>query len=92
MKVTRFSVQSCCGSTSLILKLDRPIDNSLISFLKQQGFNELSHFTQAGILYVDSLELIVTGPIGSNKLQVKCKRADCSQIFNNFEVLLQQIG
>jgi hypothetical protein len=91
MKVTRFTVQACCGKTSLILKTDRPVDKKLLDFLVSNSFLELAHFTQAGILYADSSELIVTGPIGSDRLQVKCKKADCAQLLNDFEVLLQKM-
>jgi len=92
MKVERFTVQSCCGKTSLILKIDRPIDNPLISFLTSKGFAAQDHFIKAGILYADSSELIVTGPLGSDRLHVRCKKADCAIILNDFEVLLQQMG
>ncbi len=92
MKVERFTVQACCGKTSLILKIDRPIDNPLISFLTSKGFVAQDHFTKAGILYADSSELIVTGPLGSDRLHVRCKKADCAIILNDFEGLLQQMG
>jgi len=63
-----------------------------IQALVNLGFKEALHFTKAGILYVDNNELIVTGPIGSDRLQVKCKISDCTQKVNDFEVLLQQLG
>lgn len=40
---------------------------------------------------MDNLELIITGPFGSNKLQVKCKKADCTQKLNDFEELLKTL-
>lgn len=92
MQVERFTVQACCGKTSLIFKTDRPIMASDIAKLVSQGFTEATHFTKAGILYVDNSDLIITGPIGSDRLQVKCKIADCDQKVNDFEVLLQQLG
>ena len=95
MKVEKFQVKtgcSSCATINLVFKLDRPVDLKLIDFLKANGFNELAHFTKIGILYVDSLELIITGPIGSDRLQVRCKKKDCSQNLNNFEALLQQMG
>lgn len=92
MKVERFSIQACCGRKTTIYKIDRPIDTNLLAALVALGFTELAHFTAAGILYVDNLDFIVTGPIGSNRLQVKCKRADCEQKIGNLESLLQQIG
>jgi hypothetical protein len=91
MKVTRFTVQACCGKTSLIFKTDRPIDIKLLIFLKSNGFMEQEHFTQVGILDADSSELIVSGQIGSDRLQVRCKKENCSLLLNDFEVLLQQM-
>ena len=92
MKIEKFTVQACCGKKSTIYKIDRPIDTNLLAALVALGFTELSHFTAAGILYADNMDFIVTGPIGSNRLQVKCKKADCDQKLNDIEVLLQQIG
>lgn len=92
MQVERFTVQACCGKTSLIFKTNRPIFASDIQALVNLGFTEAKQLTKAGILYVDNPDLIVTGPIGSDRLQVKCKIADCEQKLNDFEVLLQQLG
>lgn len=92
MKVERFTVQACCGRTNLMFKTDRPISKNDIERLKSLGFTEARHFTKAGIMYVDNPDLIVTGPLGSDRLQVKCKIRDCAQKVNDFEVLLQQLG
>ena len=94
MKYQKVSVQSCCGKKgkSLILKLEKTIDKILISQLVSNSYKEYEHFTKAGILYVDNLDLIVTGPIGSDKLQVKCKTgSNCDQKLNDFEALLSNI-
>lgn len=92
MKVERFTVQACCGNVSIMFKTDQPLTTELLSKLVAQGFNEHLHFTQAGILYVDNLDFIMTGPIGSDRLQVKCKRRDCEQNLNDLEALLLQLG
>lgn len=92
MKVERFTVQACCGKTSIIFKTDQPLGNKHLAALVSAGFNEQIHFTKAGIIYVDNLDFTITGPIGSDRLQVKCKLADCSQKLNDLEVLLQQLG
>jgi hypothetical protein len=92
MNIERFTVQACCGKKSTIYRIDRPIDTNLLASFISLGFTELTHFTEAGILYVDNLDFIVTGPFGSNRLQVKCKRSDCDQKLNELEELLQQIG
>ena len=92
MNLEKFSIQACCGKVSTIYKIDRPIDSNLLAALVALGFAELAHFTVAGILYADNKDFIVTGPIGSNRLQIKCKRANCEQKLNNLEMLLKQIG
>jgi Ni,Fe-hydrogenase I small subunit len=92
MKVERFTVQACCGNTSIMLKTDQPLTKDFLGKLVSHGFNEHPHFTQAGILYVDNLDFILTGPIGSDRLQVKCKKRDCEQNLNNLEALLLQLG
>ena len=88
MKITRNVIQACCGTTSLIFKADGPLTIDFIKFLVNNGFAELKNFTEAGILYATNSYLIVTGPLGSDKLQVKCRKANCDQQFNDFEVLL----
>jgi hypothetical protein len=93
VKVTKFNIQSCCGKTAIIFKTDRPLSKNHLAFLVSQGFKETPHFTAAGILYVDNSDFILNGPLGSDRLTVKCKRneAECTQKINNLEVLLQQV-
>ncbi len=93
MKINKHSIQSCCGKTTIIFKTDCPLDKTHLEFLKSKGFRESTHFTKAGILYVDNLEFTLTGPFGSDRLTVNCKRidAECNQKINDLENLLQQV-
>ncbi len=92
MKVERFTIQACCGNKSIIFKLGVPLTLGFLKFLIANGFHEAEHFTKAGILYADNPDLIVTGPIGSDRLQVKCRKADCDQKLNDFEEFLLKQG
>jgi hypothetical protein len=92
MKVERIIVRACCGKTALIFKTDQPVTKSHIESLIKIGFIESTHFTAAGLLYVDNSDFIITGPLGSDRLTVKCKHAECTQKLNNLEVLFQQLG
>ena len=92
MKVERFVVQACCGKTAVIFKVDQPLTKDHIAKLVTLGFRDQEHLTKAGILYVDNPDFILTGPIGSDRLTVKCRHADCTQKLNDLEVLLQQVG
>jgi hypothetical protein len=44
------------------------------------------------MVYADNSDLIVTGPFGGDKLNAKCKKADCTQSLNDFEALLVRMG
>jgi hypothetical protein len=92
MKIERFTIQACCGGKSIIFKTGEPVTAKLLNLLVANGFHEATHFTKAGMLYVDNLDLIVTAPLGSDRLQVKCKKADCDQKLNDFEEFLLKQG
>lgn len=91
MKAEKFSIQACCGKKAIIFKIDGIINNNLLNQFIRLGFKEYSHFTKAGILYVDNEEFIVTGPMGTDKLQVKCRKSNCDEKLNNFDNLLLQL-
>jgi hypothetical protein len=92
MDVERFSIKACCGRMATVFKTSRPLSINDVTTLVKLGFVEHTHFTKAGILYADNSDFILTGPIGSDRLQVKCRFAECSQKLNDLEVLLKQIG
>lgn len=91
MKIERHTVQACCGKTSIIFKTDQPLTIKHLDGLVTLGFNAHGHFSQAGILYVDNIDFILTGPIGSNRLQIKCKNDQCEKKLNDLEDLLTKI-
>lgn len=92
MKVEKLVVNACCGRKSISFKLDRPVDQALLNVLKSNGFTEVASFAQAGLLYADNPDLIVTGPFGADRINAKCKKTDCDQILNDFEALLLRTG
>lgn len=92
MKIVRFAMQSCCGKPFVVFKTDQPITQDLLKSLVNLGFKGADHFLKAGILYVDNSDLIILSPFGSDRLQIKCKKVNCDQKIDDFEVLLQQLG
>lgn len=92
MKIERFVTQACCGKSAITLKLDRPITRDFLTLFIGNGFSELANFTKAGILYIENDHIIATGAFGTDKLQIKCKKADCQENLNDIEGLLQQLG
>jgi len=91
MNTERYTIQSCCGRTSIILKTDRPLDSNILNSLLSLGFKEVKHFTNAGILYIENENFILTGPIGSNRLQIKCKKENCDEKILDIENKMKDI-
>jgi len=91
MKIEKFAVPACCGRITFIYKLDKGISKDFLASLIGIGFTELAHFTKSGILYVESPELIVTGPFGADRIQIKCRVANCQEKLSNFEALISQM-
>ena len=92
MKVERLLVQGCCNKKQLVFKLDQPLMQAVLDVLKSNGYTEYENFTKAGMLYADNPDLIVSGPFGGDRLNVKCKKIDCDQFLNEFEALLSRTG
>lgn len=92
MKVERHTIKACCGKKTIMFRTDQPMTKEVLASLIKLGFSESEHFTKVGILYVDNLDFIITAPFGADRLQIKCKKLDCSEKLNDLENLLLQIG
>lgn len=73
MNISRNQVKTCCGGTSLLIKTNKTLDKGFISFMSNLGFVEAEHFTKVGIIYVESDDLILQGPMFNARLTVTCK-------------------
>lgn len=91
MKIEKYTIQACCGRTSIIFKTDQPLDTRHILEFIKIGYIEHKHFTKAGILYVDNSDFILTGPLGSDRLQVKCKMLNCDSKLIDLEQMLLKL-
>lgn len=91
MKVERLVIHSCCGGISILFKIDRPITANLIKSFVDRGFTESPNFTKAGLLYVNNMDFIITGSLGTDRLHVRCKQKECDKKLNELEGLLFQM-
>jgi hypothetical protein len=83
MQIRRFQAQgskdkpACCGNAVggvVHLILDRPVSMELLSRILATGqYAAVDYQTKAGILYVESKVLVVSGPFGRDRLQIRCK-------------------
>lgn len=93
MKYEKFVIDGCtaCGKSSTSFKIDTTVSKDFLALLVQHGFKELPQFTSMGILYVENSNLIVTGGLGTDKLQIKCKISDCTIPIAAFEAYLDKL-
>ena len=88
MKVERYAVKTCCKSMGVAFKLGSILTTDFIAYLSNNGFSEIKSFTKAGILYVESKELTISGGLNSNLLQIRCKVPNCVGFINVLEELI----
>lgn len=85
MKIKFFEVKSCCGKSSTLLKLDKTVSEDMLNRLVSLGYKPNQIFFKSGILYVEREDLTLTGSMGSNSLQARCRKQNCKEVFSNFE-------
>lgn len=94
MKIERFAVQQCCGTNAVALKLGSVISKNFLPLLVDKGYTAPSHYTAAGIFYVENEGIIASGAFGSNILNIKCRinKDNCQKYINSFEELIGAMG
>jgi len=91
MKVKKFEIQACCGKKAVIFKTDQPVTKDTLASFLTLGFQEAPNFTKAGILYVTNDYFVISGPIGSDKLQIKCRVVECEEKLKSLEETLSNL-
>lgn len=88
--ITRHNVKSCCGSSGFIFETDKPIRKSQIQSFKDNGYLVPENFLNAGLFYVQKEFLIATASFGANKISVRCNGERCSELMDDFQILLDK--
>lgn len=89
MQINRLNMKGCCGKVSALFELDKPVTFDWADYLRPYGFNTSPNHKISGILYTESTTTIVSGLIGSNKLQVFSKNSKTLDIDAVEELLLK---
>lgn len=93
VKKTILNTASCskCNKGQILLELNVPLDKTHIKFFAGSPFLENKSYTNLGLFYMESLDLVAIGPFGSNRLNIKCKTANCNNNIIELEDILKQI-
>ena len=92
MKVERIITPACCGNKQIVFKFDRPVLQDIVTFLRSNSFIESENFTKVGMLYMHNSDLIVSAPMGADRVMVRLLKKDSERILNDFEALLLKMG
>jgi hypothetical protein len=90
MSLKRNVVKSCCGSSNIIITIDKPIRKSQMHVFREAEFFVPENFFQAGIFYIQNKQLIATASFGSNRINLRCTGSDCEAQISFFEILLEK--
>lgn len=77
--INKREIKSCCGKKQLIWKLTVPLKKEHLEILQKAGFSFVRTYLDAGMLYVETKNLIAVGVFGLNELTIKCKNAKCDE-------------
>jgi hypothetical protein len=80
---------SQCSKPQTTIQADFSFENKHLQLLLKNGFSENVSYTKLGIIYVEDTNLIGIGPIGGNKLQIKCKNENCNSSMDKIEEILK---
>jgi len=89
--IEKYETKGCCSKTSLFFKLSKSITQEIANTFVQSGFIQQEHFKKAGICYLTNNDVIISAPFNANKIQVKCKSGNCSNIINNIISILETL-
>lgn len=91
MVVTVKKVKSCCGGSSTLISVDKPISRADLVLFKSAGFFLPENFISSGLFYAKKSGFVASASFGICKINVKCNGGDCEQIQNEFVELLRSI-
>ena len=80
---------SQCAKPQTTLQADFSFEIKHLQELLKNGFLENVSYTKLGIIYVEDDNLIGIGPIGGNRLQIKCKNENCNSSIDKIEEILK---
>lgn len=90
-EIKKVETKACCGKSQVILQFDFPLEAEHIQHFSKYDFNSSKSYESRGILYLEDKNLVVMGPIGSNRLTIKCKNKQCNESITIVEEILKNI-
>ena len=91
--VKKTLIKSTCNCTKpqTILEVNFSFDKSQLDYFNSNNFTDIKSYTNIGILYIEDSNIAAICPFGSNRLQIKCKTANCDASVAILENILRNL-
>jgi len=89
--IKKTEIPACCGKSQIILQFDFSLELDHSKLFLEHKFLSSKSYADRGILYLEDPNLVIMGPIGSNRFTVKCKNTLCNNSILIVEEILTKI-
>ena len=90
MTIKRHEIPACCGKKQTILELPFALMREHIEAFSAV-FRVSERHSKFGILSMQDRNLLATAPFGTNRLNLKCKNADCKDSIESLERIIETL-
>ncbi len=80
-----------CSKKETFLELNFPLDFKHLPYFISLGYKEKKAYGNSGLFFIEDSTLIAIGPVGSNRLQIKCKKPQCLDSLDRLESLIKEM-
>ena len=91
MSVTRHKVKACCGSTTFVFIVDKPVKKIHIELFEKSGYIAPRSYVTAGVFYITKSGLVATSSFGATTINIRCHGNNCNQLLDDFAIDLDRI-
>jgi hypothetical protein len=91
MTIKRTLAKSGCGcggskKSNYVFELSSPLNKTTLPVFQQAGYVASETYSRVGVFFVEKQGISASGPIGGNKVQVRCMAtANCNILLDHLE-------
>jgi hypothetical protein len=90
MTVQKQILKSCCGKSSTLITVTKPIVAAHIPLFEAAGFFIAIAYSKQGIFYCRKEGFVAICTFGVCKITIRCSGSNCLAIENEFDKVLNQ--
>lgn len=71
MAIKHYVVKSCCGNSTTIIEVDKPLRKYQVDVFRNAGYIIPDNFYNSGVFYAQKGGLIATASFGTNRINIR---------------------